>query len=631
MFRAYGAGYTIGFWTLILWIVLCGTYLATADTPWDSAIVQRLEEGRKLKDEQVRTIAFWWGALVNLGGAIILALGTPLWARRLKSPPSSRQRPGRSSETDWGVTIGLLLLVAVATGVLRAPRLDHSLTNDEEWSWRKIGHGHWVTSDAGKHVFKETSWTKTLLTNPTMNNHTLQTALSRLANGWWQRMENRDRSEFSEIAMRLPSFAAGIASVVAIGILGTVAGGARVGLGAAVVLTLSPWHLRYAVEARGYSLMIFLLIVGLLSSIIAIEKRQLRWWLLFGICQTCYLLAFPGAVYVALAHCILIMATILRRPVNDKLVDLSRFFGAGILSVMLFMGTQFVAIKQLAKAVGETTKWNHSIGFDWVLDTLSHLVAGIPWECAPQTFHNGMSVKLGWDGQPFYVWVVIVVFPLVALMGFGHMAVVDWRSRLATLPVAIGGLLAVISNIVQGTVMFGWYIIYVLVPFALCVGWAADRVATPGTRRSAWFLVLTLGLFGLTVAEPLHRISNYQRQPIRQVVELVRGEARLPSDGDEGTPITATFCTSARQALSYDPQVNLLEEVEDLDVVVAKAEENDKPLLVYFCDRKRAEAEWPELLDRVANGADFEQTDVVKGMEAMFRYTIYRWKGRPEE
>lgn len=633
MARACGAAHTAAFLSLVVWITLCASYLATADTPWDPEITRRVDAGDRLKDEQVRTIAFWWGALVNLGGAIVLALAAPLWARKTgqagTAGSDARLRTPGLRNTDWKVTIGLLLLVTLTAGVLRAPRLDHSFTNDEEWAWRKNGHGYWKAGEEGAAMeFKDVSWTATLLTNPSMNNHVLQTAASRMANAAWQDISGRDRPEFSERAVRMPSFVAGLASVLLLGVLGTLVGGPRSGIGASLLLALSPWHLRYAVEGRGYSLMILFVIAALLASVLAIERRQLRWWLLFAASQACYMLAFPGAAYVAIAHCVFIAVSISGQSQGRRLEDMARFLGAGVLSVMLFLGTQVPATLQLAELVKQTTEWDHEMSIEWVHDMVSHLVAGIPWECPPQVFHNGMSTKLGWNGEPYYVWVVVVVFPLLAILGWCHMAVTGWKPRLVTLPVVAGGMLAAAQNALQGTVMFGWYVVYLLVPFALGVSWAADRIAPPRSRRFAWFLALTLALYGLTVVEPLSRISRFQRQPIRQVVERVRGSAGVAGRVDDGGIITATFSTSARQVLSYDPWVRFPEDVPGLEALMLEAETSGKSLVVYFCDEQRAVREWPELLVRVANHPDFEQTGVIKGLEAMFRYSVYRWKGR---
>ena len=631
MVSAYGKGHAVVFAILIIWIVACGVYLATADTPWEPSIIRRMEAGKSLKDDHLRIIALWWGAAINLGIGVLLACATPLWARKIPVLSSADGSLRRQSGVDWGVTVGLLLLVTVAAGVLRLPRLDDSFTNDEEMAWRQNAHGYWKMDEDGKVEFKPISWSRTLFTNHELNNHTLQTVASRASNTLWQKLTGRGSAEFSEKVIRMPVFIAGLAGILLIGVLGTVAGNSRVGIGAAVLLALSPWHLRYAVEGRGYGLMISLVILALLVSIVAMERRKLRWWLLFGIAQAGYLLAFPGAAYVAVVHCIVILISLLAMRRQGTLIDVSQFLAGGFLCVMIFFSTQFVAVGELAGSLHETQGIMVPISFGWGLDLVSHLTAGVPWVEAPPAFHNGMSAQQGWDGQPYYVWVVLVVFPLMAVLGIGHMIITGWHQRVAAIPAFAGAVAAIGQTVVHGSAMFSWYVIFLVVPFVLCVSWAADRVASPRTRHFCWFLLLSLGLYVLTVAEPLHRIGHYERQPMLQVVEAVRGKGHPDSPPKENGLITATFGTSDRQILSYDPLARFPETADDIDALVAEAQAGDKALIVYFCYEKRAQRDSTDLLARVVNSPDFEQKQVFKGMEAMFRYSVYEWKGDSTE
>ncbi|MCB1095825.1 MAG: glycosyltransferase family 39 protein [Verrucomicrobiae bacterium] len=626
MVNAWGKGHTVFFFILLAWILICGIYLATADTPWEASIIRRMEAGKSLKDEHLEIIALWWGAVINVGISVLLLCAAPLWARKLPVHSGAFEPGERSPGVDWVVTIGLLILVTIAAGVMRATRLNDSFTNDEEMAWRQNAHGYWKADEDGTVGFKPISWSRTIYTNHELNNHTLQTVASRAANTVWQKLTGRADTEFSEIAIRMPVFIAGLGSVMLIGVLGTVAGNSRVGIGAAVLLALSPWHLRYAVEGRGYGVMILLVIVALLASIMAIDRRQLRWWLLFGACQAGYLLAFPGAAYVAVAHCIVILVSLLGLKRQGTLIDVSQFLVGGFFCVMLFFSTQFVAVGELAESLHETQDMMEPVNLGWVLDFLSHLTAGIPWIAEPPAFHNGISAQLGWDGQPYYVWVVIVVFPLMAVLGLGHMAVSGWRQRIVAIPVAAGAVIATGQSMLHGSTLFSWYVIYALIPFAICVSWAADRVAPPRTRHYGWFLLLCLGLYVLTVAEPLHLIGTYQRQPMLQVAEVVRGRGHPDSPPQDAGLITATFGTSDRQMLSYDPLVRFPESAADVDDLIKEASDGGKSLIVYFCDDKRAARETPDLLERIAKSPDFEQKGVYKGLEAMFRYSVYEWK-----
>jgi uncharacterized membrane protein len=80
-------------------------------------------------------------------------------------------------------------------------------------------------------------------------------------------------------------------------------GFARAGVIAAFVLSVHPWHVRYAIELRGY---IFTLLFGPLMIyclIQAIESGRWRWWTGFAASEIALLYAYPGCLYmVAIAN-----------------------------------------------------------------------------------------------------------------------------------------------------------------------------------------------------------------------------------------------------------------------------------------------------------------------------------------
>ena len=619
---SFGAGHTLCFLALIVWLILCAVWVTTEDTPWEPKITERLIEGKKLKDEQHTAIALWWGSVINLAGAIWLILTFPWWGRR--DEPRSEFRTGARNPLPVGL-LGVLLLISILAAALWVPRLSHSFTNDEEMAFRKFVHGEWKPPGE---TFRAASWERTLIQN-SGNNHTLQAAASRATQQIWKRLENKEAHEFSETALRLPSVVGGLGAVWVIGVLGYLLGGIRVGGCAALFLALSPWFLRYAVEARGYALLIFAMSCAMLFGIIAIERGNCRWWFAYGLLQACYLLCFQGAVYVAIAFNAGAAIAMLTGSRRSRRPGFSRFIAGNVFSVMIFGAFQTVSILQTLEKLNSSTfkLGGTNVSFAWVRDTVSHLVAGIPWNNPRPASHFGLSAQFGWDGQPFYLWVLILVFPLLALFGLISMSAHGWRARIVILPICAAVIGAAVHNAVEGNLLHGWYLIYAIIPFVLSLAWAAEHVAPVAWRKWLCFMVPVVGLYVLVVYEPIQVLQRYDRQPMRQLVSSIRGAGgyagTLPSDAGI---ITATFSTSARQVLSYDPWVRLPRTREDLDAIIEEARTSQKELYVYFCGTERAKTEFAPLYERVVNASDFRKVREIKGLEYLFLYSVYRLK-----
>jgi uncharacterized membrane protein len=95
----------------------------------------------------------------------------------------------------------------------------------------------------------------------------------------------------SEVALRLPSAAFGVASVWAIYWLGCSISTRRTGLAAAVLLAFSRYHIGYSQEARTYSLMLLLAVVSC-ACFVRLLKADRRTWV-----HVAYVLSTASALY----------------------------------------------------------------------------------------------------------------------------------------------------------------------------------------------------------------------------------------------------------------------------------------------------------------------------------------------
>ncbi len=99
-----------------------------------------------------------------------------------------------------------------------------------------------------------------------------------------------------EASLRIPSALAAAGSVILLVCLGRRWFGTRVGVIAGTVLALEPWTVRYAREARGYTLVMFacMLSVFFFDAIQHGRRRARLWWIVVSL----------AAVYVISSRCL---------------------------------------------------------------------------------------------------------------------------------------------------------------------------------------------------------------------------------------------------------------------------------------------------------------------------------------
>jgi hypothetical protein len=83
--------------------------------------------------------------------------------------------------------------------------------------------------------------------------------------------------------LRIVPLLAGLASIPLTYLLGIRTVGQPAALVAAVLMTLSPFQIYYATEARAYSLMMFFCLLAALTLLVALDSGRGRWWIAYGL------------------------------------------------------------------------------------------------------------------------------------------------------------------------------------------------------------------------------------------------------------------------------------------------------------------------------------------------------------
>lgn len=98
------------------------------------------------------------------------------------------------------------------------------------------------------------------------------------------------RIDLTPELLRLPALIGGVASIPLVYAIGARAVGRGAGLIAATITALSPFMIYYSAEARGYGLMVGLVLLSTVSLLKAVEAEGRRWWVLYAVsvCAAAY-------------------------------------------------------------------------------------------------------------------------------------------------------------------------------------------------------------------------------------------------------------------------------------------------------------------------------------------------------
>jgi 4-amino-4-deoxy-L-arabinose transferase-like glycosyltransferase len=94
------------------------------------------------------------------------------------------------------------------------------------------------------------------------------------------------RFGFAPELVRAPSLLAGVATIPLVYLLGVRTVGRRAALVAAALTTFSPFMVYYATEARGYAVMMALVLASTLCLLSAVEQGRARWWAAYAACTS---------------------------------------------------------------------------------------------------------------------------------------------------------------------------------------------------------------------------------------------------------------------------------------------------------------------------------------------------------
>ncbi len=636
-------------------MLILGIALIHLEKPWEIGISERLAKGRFPKLDDIIDEGFWYAALINCFLCLGLMVTSRVWSRpySVSSEPQGKFFTLGKSKSWARALFAISLAGAITLGALeRWPKMDQSFTNDEEYAFRRLIFGQFAPEEDGRLSNPELLWKETFFNNRASNNHIIFSVLSRVCHDFCIWVSGEDAAFVSERAARMPSFFAGLLSIFLVGLIPALVGLPRAGVASAFLLALNPWHLRYATEARGYSLMIFFILLATCALILAVGSGRRRYWGLYAASQSLYLLTFPGALHLVVATNILAVVAIARTiPAADwrsgkwraHATPFWHLAAANVFSCIAFLQIFSPSVRQLTLFLDQRAATG-PMGWDWLRDVWSHLTAGMRWEMDDRSNPLFLSIQHSIESTPTAAVFFFILMPAAVIIGLVRSFAGSPPRMLLVAPTFLAGIMAFAHIFYASKFLYAWYVIYAVIGVVLGTALGVDGISSikpkcgrfaslnPDMTASVCLILFLLG-YALHTVYPRKAMVTIARQPIREAVLVAHGPLHSPHNPEPRELLTAAIGTSARQKFTYDPRIIPLEMEDDkalprLAQLIEKADAANLPLRVLICNPALVEKETPKVFSLLTGSSPestlkkFRVVQTITGLEAMFTYVV---------
>jgi len=609
-------------WTALL----CGLgaagiaiFLLSADKPWNV----ELQPGRPLRIHQFVVIYEWWAAAVNLALLVLLGVSARWWLRPARQSLSPWLPEQRTPRWFWPLVIAAMVLTAF-WGIQRIPQ---SLWDDEDSSLHRAVLGQYRRDKSGGLKLKETTWETALWNYWKPANHQLQTVLSKACLQAWRTITRPVGLQFSEPAVRFPCLVAGVLSVASLALLLKRLGFARAGVIAAFLLSIHPWHVRYAIELRGY---IFTLLFGPLMIyclIQAIDSGRWRWWTAFAASELALLYAYPGCLYmVVIANLCAAGALLLRHPTaGERSCYSSRLLVASTVAGMVYLQLMLPCIPQLTNYF-KTERALGELGLRWHKNMGAHLLAGIPWNNSDIPSAGYQELQWAAEAHPnvfLFLRAAAIALLVLGAVRLGLSRPAGW---IALAVLLLPGPLIYFISRAKNHYLYEWYLFFALSGFVGFAAMGVDWLAAAASRFSRVAAPFIAGLAVVTFfvfTQPQRRwLLTHSLQPMRESVLLTR-PVLDPYDSRQESIVTLSV---TGVPWSYDPNIVVISSVDQLVRNLKEADTNGKTLYVNFANAWTAAASVPKLYAMIEDDYLFEKVAKIQGFDPTLTTFVRRYK-----
>jgi hypothetical protein len=603
---------------LLLLAIMTALALVAASKPWQLEVPMP-----EWSLKQCIRVSLWWAGLLALPVLFIRALTMQYWTAPLRDV---RHVALKSSmpRLFWPTVALVTVLYTVTAG----PRLRQSLWDDEIYAVRKIVLGTDRIQSDGSVKIKQLPWWRTLWNCEGARNHGLQSVLSRVSLAAYQVVVHPVGLQFSETAIRLPSFIAGALAIPALALLVTRLGFPWAGVVAAALLAFHPWHLKLATEARGYPFVFLLILLMALCIVQAAPNANWRWLAGFAALEFALLYAWPGTLLTILVANAALLALILRSTPSseDRGKAVARWLAANAFAGLALLLLVAPWIPQAIQHVPTTIGLPLFGG--WFKNAGTLLLTGSLWSKTGLLDSPYLELFPWAVRHSLEFWCFLILAVLFISMGVVRLAranaVCAWILAVLLLP----GLLLVLLAAAWGIYLQEWYLSSMVpgVVAVAAIGMVTGLLRIHRIRTIRWapfpLALLLIGGYAAFTHRIRYRLMSCSMEPFRESVEMTRPTLN-PNAPENQRIITAS---SLMFPLIYDPLVRKALTVEEYKSLMQEADSRNIPLYVNNGFIAGVKDRYPEIHDFLGNEQYFECVATLHGTEPMFDRTVYRYR-----
>lgn len=580
--------------------------LLVSKKPWNIS----LPASGKYRVQDFVDFYSWWAALVNLLPLAILSVTTRIWMRPMGE--HSVFKPDR-------LTTGFLLVVGAASltcAIMNGPRLSQSLWDDEEYSVRRVILGSYQQKDGHPPTFKELRWSDTLWFYTKPNNHFLNSILSRLSNSTWRTLTHPQGLQFSETALRLPAYVAGVLSVGVWAFLLAQIGFPHAGMILAWLITLHPWYMRFIPQTRGYALVFLFLPLACWLGLTAVRDGRWRFWIASGTAQFALFYSWPGSAFTLVILNFGLLGFILIQGTSPPVLVGRWLVSSGLAAMVVFQLT-LPCLAQLGSYL--TISDAHALGSFWLKNVGALLLTGWWWHAPTSSLPSLASAPAS----------AVSLFLTVTTVGIllGILQLIRSRSvGILLLPVfLLPGPATYLFARWKDTHLFEWYMVFIvpglLALFAIGLCYALKPLASRHQRLTVIVAAAWILLFGI-FTQPVRSI--YFHRPIQLLRESVLLTRPLLDPFDQKNQAIRTVTTLSSPEV-YDPNILMVKSGPALKSVLRQADLAGQPVFINQGYTSLLAEKYPDVAALIFNPDLFEKIGTLSGLEPFLTRDLYRY------